>query len=114
MRLFIYSVLHGIVSSLVLFFIPYGALFENVNYDGKNIDDYSMLAFTTFTCLVCVCARARYMCVGAGDRDDGTNIIGHGILDVDQPFLDMGIYSVLFRVRHCLLPMRTVFMDGKW
>jgi phospholipid-translocating ATPase len=62
MRLFIYSVLHGIVSSLVLFFIPYGALFENVNYDGKNIDDYSMLAFTTFTCLVCVRARTLYVC----------------------------------------------------
>ncbi|KAK6747023.1 hypothetical protein RB195_000331 [Necator americanus] len=54
MRIFIYSVLHGMFSSLVIFFIPYGALLNGAAYDGKDLDDYSTLAFTTFTALIVV------------------------------------------------------------
>ncbi|KAK6015902.1 hypothetical protein OSTOST_18623 [Ostertagia ostertagi] len=54
MRIFIYSVLHGMFSSLVIFFIPYGALLSSAAYNGKDLDDYSTLAFTTFTALIVV------------------------------------------------------------
>ncbi|ETN77125.1 phospholipid-translocating P-type ATPase, flippase [Necator americanus] len=40
--------------SLVIFFIPYGALLNGAAYDGKDLDDYSTLAFTTFTALIVV------------------------------------------------------------
>ncbi|EFO91789.1 hypothetical protein CRE_15219, partial [Caenorhabditis remanei] len=54
MRIFIYSVLHGMFSSLVIFFIPYGAFYNAAASSGKDLDDYSSLAFTTFTALVVV------------------------------------------------------------
>ncbi|RCN25490.1 IC domain protein, HAD ATPase, P-type family [Ancylostoma caninum] len=72
MRIFIYSVLHGMFrwtflyspvwldllnvcsSSLVIFFIPYGTLLNGAAYNGKDLDDYSTLAFTTFTALIVV------------------------------------------------------------
>ncbi|KAJ1349119.1 hypothetical protein KIN20_004570 [Parelaphostrongylus tenuis] len=54
MRIFIYSVLHGMFSSLVIFFIPYGALLNSSSYNGKDLDDYATLAFTTFTALIVV------------------------------------------------------------
>ncbi|CAJ0602595.1 unnamed protein product [Cylicocyclus nassatus] len=54
MRIFIYSILHGMFSSLVIFFVPYGTLLNGVSSNGKNLDDYSTLAFTTFTGLIVV------------------------------------------------------------
>uniref|UniRef100_A0A7E4ZYG2 Phospholipid-transporting ATPase n=1 Tax=Panagrellus redivivus TaxID=6233 RepID=A0A7E4ZYG2_PANRE len=54
MRIFIYSVLHGLASSLVLFFVPYGALYEATDHSGRDMNDYSMLAFTVFTGLIVV------------------------------------------------------------
>ncbi|WKY06130.1 hypothetical protein Q1695_006381 [Nippostrongylus brasiliensis] len=54
MRIFIYSVLHGMFSSLVIFFVPYGALLNSATANGKDLDDYSTLAFTTFTALIVV------------------------------------------------------------
>uniref|UniRef100_A0A0K0D1M5 PhoLip_ATPase_C domain-containing protein n=1 Tax=Angiostrongylus cantonensis TaxID=6313 RepID=A0A0K0D1M5_ANGCA len=54
MRIFIYSVLHGMFSSLVIFFIPYGALLNGASHNGKDLDDYATLAFTTFTALIVV------------------------------------------------------------
>ncbi|KHJ77749.1 hypothetical protein OESDEN_22631 [Oesophagostomum dentatum] len=54
MRIFIYSVLHGMFSSLVIFFIPYGTLLNGVSHNGKDMDDYATLAFTTFTALIVV------------------------------------------------------------
>uniref|UniRef100_A0A8R1HVD2 Phospholipid-transporting ATPase n=1 Tax=Caenorhabditis japonica TaxID=281687 RepID=A0A8R1HVD2_CAEJA len=54
MRIFIYSVLHGMFSSLVIFFIPYGAFYNAAANSGKDLDDYSALAFTTFTALIVV------------------------------------------------------------
>ncbi|VDM85109.1 unnamed protein product [Strongylus vulgaris] len=41
-------------SSLVIFFIPYGTLLNGVSSNGKDLDDYSTLAFTTFTALIVV------------------------------------------------------------
>ncbi|VDP04896.1 unnamed protein product [Heligmosomoides polygyrus] len=54
MRIFIYSVLHGMFSSLVIFFVPYGTFLNGAASDGKDLDDYSSLAFTTFTALIVV------------------------------------------------------------
>uniref|UniRef100_A0A0N5C5R6 Phospholipid-transporting ATPase n=1 Tax=Strongyloides papillosus TaxID=174720 RepID=A0A0N5C5R6_STREA len=54
MRIFIYSVLHGIVTSLVIFFVPYAALYNASNNSGQDLNDYAMLSFTTFTGLIIV------------------------------------------------------------
>lgn len=42
------------ISSLVLFFIPYGALYQAVDHSGRDMNDYPMLAFTVFTSLIVV------------------------------------------------------------
>uniref|UniRef100_A0A915Q6M5 P-type ATPase C-terminal domain-containing protein n=1 Tax=Setaria digitata TaxID=48799 RepID=A0A915Q6M5_9BILA len=54
MRTFIYSVLHGMISSLVIFFIPYGVFCNGVDSTGRDFNDYSLLAFTCFTSLIIV------------------------------------------------------------
>ncbi|CAI5448572.1 unnamed protein product [Caenorhabditis angaria] len=54
MRIFIYSVLDGMFSSLVIFFVPYGAFYNAASSSGKDLDDYASLAFTTFTALIVV------------------------------------------------------------
>ncbi|KAM3938294.1 phospholipid-transporting ATPase IC-like [Leptodactylus fuscus] len=51
---FFLSLLHGIVSSLVIFFIPYGAFWQMTTEDGLVNSDYQTLAFTTATSLVIV------------------------------------------------------------
>uniref|UniRef100_A0A183BHR8 P-type phospholipid transporter n=1 Tax=Globodera pallida TaxID=36090 RepID=A0A183BHR8_GLOPA len=54
MRIFIYSIIHGMISSLVLFFVPFGAFFRAVGVDGRDLNDYSLFAFTAYTALVVV------------------------------------------------------------
>ncbi|CAD5219936.1 unnamed protein product [Bursaphelenchus okinawaensis] len=54
MRIFTYSVIHGMISSLVLFFVPYGAFYNSINHDGRDLESFNMLAFTIFTALVVV------------------------------------------------------------
>ncbi|XP_062898968.1 phospholipid-transporting ATPase ID-like [Mobula hypostoma] len=49
---FVKCLIHGIYSSLVLFFIPYGALAEAVRDDGKTISDYQSFALIAQTCLL--------------------------------------------------------------
>ncbi|XP_067850474.1 probable phospholipid-transporting ATPase IM [Heptranchias perlo] len=49
---FVKCVIHGVYSSLVLFFIPYGALFEAVRDDGKTVSDYQSFALIAQTCLL--------------------------------------------------------------
>ncbi|XP_067399668.1 phospholipid-transporting ATPase ID-like isoform X2 [Emydura macquarii macquarii] len=51
---FVKCVLHGIYSSLVLFFIPYGAMYGAVRSDGKAIADYQSFALMAQTCLLIV------------------------------------------------------------
>uniref|UniRef100_A0A914I7J9 Phospholipid-transporting ATPase n=1 Tax=Globodera rostochiensis TaxID=31243 RepID=A0A914I7J9_GLORO len=36
MRIFIYSIIHGMISSLVLFFVPFGAFFRAIGVDGRD------------------------------------------------------------------------------
>nr|XP_008173119.1 phospholipid-transporting ATPase ID-like isoform X1 [Chrysemys picta bellii]XP_008173120.1 phospholipid-transporting ATPase ID-like isoform X1 [Chrysemys picta bellii]XP_023967180.1 phospholipid-transporting ATPase ID-like isoform X1 [Chrysemys picta bellii]XP_042702565.1 phospholipid-transporting ATPase ID-like isoform X1 [Chrysemys picta bellii] len=51
---FVKCVLHGIYSSLILFFIPYGAMYDAVRSDGKAIADYQSFALMAQTCLLIV------------------------------------------------------------
>ncbi|VDN51597.1 unnamed protein product [Dracunculus medinensis] len=54
MRIFIYSVLHGMISSLVIFFIPYGSITNGSASDGRDMNDYPLLAFICSTALIMV------------------------------------------------------------
>jgi phospholipid-translocating ATPase len=51
---FLFSVMHGIVSSLVLFFIPYGTMYHSVMSDGKEAADLQSFGFAVATILVIV------------------------------------------------------------
>ncbi|XP_018428668.1 PREDICTED: phospholipid-transporting ATPase ID-like, partial [Nanorana parkeri] len=51
---FVKCVIHGVYSSLVLFFIPYGALYDTVRDDGKAVSDYQSFALMAQTCLLLV------------------------------------------------------------
>uniref|UniRef100_A0A674D8U0 Phospholipid-transporting ATPase n=1 Tax=Salmo trutta TaxID=8032 RepID=A0A674D8U0_SALTR len=44
--------LHSIYSSVVLFFIPYAAMYDTVRDDGQDIADYQSFALLAQTCLV--------------------------------------------------------------
>ncbi|VDK69651.1 unnamed protein product [Onchocerca ochengi] len=45
---------HGRWSSLVIFFVPYGILYNGVDSTGRDFNDYSLLAFACFTSLIIV------------------------------------------------------------
>uniref|UniRef100_A0A673XFS0 Phospholipid-transporting ATPase n=1 Tax=Salmo trutta TaxID=8032 RepID=A0A673XFS0_SALTR len=51
-RAFVYTVLHSVYSSLVLFFIPWAAMYDTVRDDGKDIVDYQSFALLAQTCLL--------------------------------------------------------------
>lgn len=51
-KAFFKCALHGGYSSLVLFFIPYAALYDTMRDDGKDIADYQSFALLTQTCLL--------------------------------------------------------------
>ncbi|NXG67568.1 AT8B2 ATPase, partial [Hemiprocne comata] len=51
---FIKCMLQGIYSSLILFFIPFGAMYNTMRSDGKAIADYQSFALMAQTCLLIV------------------------------------------------------------
>ncbi|NXH13724.1 AT8B5 ATPase, partial [Bucco capensis] len=51
---FVTCMLQGIYSSLILFFIPYGAMYNTMRSDGKAIADYQSFALMAQTCLLIV------------------------------------------------------------
>lgn len=51
-KAFFKCALHGGYSSLVLFFIPYAALYDTMRDDGRDIADYQSFALLTQTCLL--------------------------------------------------------------
>ncbi|XP_038962779.1 probable phospholipid-transporting ATPase IM isoform X6 [Rattus norvegicus] len=53
-RRFFICVAHGIYTSLILFFIPYGAFYNVAAEDGQHIADYQSFAVTVATSLVIV------------------------------------------------------------
>ncbi|KAF1396631.1 Phospholipid-transporting ATPase FetA, partial [Spheniscus magellanicus] len=52
--MFVKCMLQGIYSSLILFFIPYGAMYNTMRSDGKAIADYQSFALMAQTCLLIV------------------------------------------------------------
>ncbi|XP_064409497.1 phospholipid-transporting ATPase ID [Latimeria chalumnae] len=58
---FMKCVFHGIWSSLVLFFLPYGAIQNLVRDDGKDVSDYQSFALVAQTCLLLV-VSAEVVC----------------------------------------------------
>jgi phospholipid-translocating ATPase len=53
-REFLNSVIHGIISSLILFFIPYGTMHYSVRPDGRDAADIQSFGFAVATILVIV------------------------------------------------------------
>ncbi|XP_077774926.1 putative phospholipid-transporting ATPase IM [Podarcis muralis] len=53
-RRFFICIAHGIYTSVVLFFIPYGAFYDAVGEDGNHIADYQSFAVTVATSLIIV------------------------------------------------------------
>ncbi|XP_074217884.1 phospholipid-transporting ATPase FetA-like isoform X11 [Camelus bactrianus] len=51
---FVKCLVHGIYSSLVLFFIPMGTIHNSVRTDGKEISDYQSFSTIVQTSLLCV------------------------------------------------------------
>ncbi|XP_028269374.1 phospholipid-transporting ATPase ID-like [Parambassis ranga] len=51
-KAFFKCALHSCYSSLVLFFIPYAAMYNTVRDDGKDVADYQSFALLTQTCLL--------------------------------------------------------------
>ncbi|XP_049651514.1 phospholipid-transporting ATPase ID-like isoform X1 [Accipiter gentilis] len=51
---FVKCMMQGIYSSLILFFIPYGAMYNTMRSDGKAIADYQSFALMAQTCLLIV------------------------------------------------------------
>ncbi|KAM8962280.1 LOW QUALITY PROTEIN: phospholipid-transporting ATPase IC [Pelodytes ibericus] len=49
---FFLSLFHGIITSLIIFFIPYGAFLLTMGQDGEAPSDYQSFAVTTATALV--------------------------------------------------------------
>uniref|UniRef100_A0A671X6Z2 Phospholipid-transporting ATPase n=1 Tax=Sparus aurata TaxID=8175 RepID=A0A671X6Z2_SPAAU len=51
-KAFFKCALHSGYSSMVLFFIPYAAMYDTVRDDGKDVADYQSFALLTQTCLL--------------------------------------------------------------
>ncbi|XP_069483144.1 phospholipid-transporting ATPase IC [Ambystoma mexicanum] len=51
---FFLSLFHGILSSLIIFFIPYGAFLQTMGQDGEAPSDYQSFAVTTSTALIII------------------------------------------------------------
>ncbi|XP_025054241.1 phospholipid-transporting ATPase IC isoform X1 [Alligator sinensis] len=49
---FFVSLIHGIITSLIIFFIPYGAYLQTMGQDGEAPSDYQSFAVTTASSLV--------------------------------------------------------------
>lgn len=49
---FLKSVTHGILTSFILFFIPYGAFNNGINSEGRNLDDLQIFGTTVSVILV--------------------------------------------------------------
>lgn len=53
-REFAKCILYSIYSSLVLFLVPYGTIFDSVRNDGRGVADYQSFALMVQTCLLIV------------------------------------------------------------
>ncbi|XP_041666161.1 probable phospholipid-transporting ATPase IM [Cheilinus undulatus] len=53
-KIFVRCMMHSCYSSLILFFIPWAAMYDTVRDDGKDIADYQSFALLAQTCLLVV------------------------------------------------------------
>ncbi|XP_078283641.1 putative phospholipid-transporting ATPase IM [Rhinoraja longicauda] len=53
-REFFICIIHGVYTSIVLFFVPYGAFCDSTRDDGQHLSDYQSFAVTVATSLVIV------------------------------------------------------------
>ncbi|XP_032906520.1 probable phospholipid-transporting ATPase IM [Amblyraja radiata] len=53
-REFFICIIHGVYTSIVLFFVPYGAFCDSTRDDGQHLSDYQSFAVTVATSLVMV------------------------------------------------------------
>uniref|UniRef100_A0A3B4YWB9 Phospholipid-transporting ATPase n=1 Tax=Seriola lalandi dorsalis TaxID=1841481 RepID=A0A3B4YWB9_SERLL len=53
-KAFVRCMMHSCYSSLILFFIPWAAMYDTVRDDGKDISDYQSFALLAQTCLLVV------------------------------------------------------------
>lgn len=53
-KAFVRCMMHSCYSSLILFFIPWAAMYDTVRDDGKDIADYQSFALLAQTCLLIV------------------------------------------------------------
>uniref|UniRef100_A0A3B3IL66 P-type ATPase C-terminal domain-containing protein n=1 Tax=Oryzias latipes TaxID=8090 RepID=A0A3B3IL66_ORYLA len=51
---FLFCVMQSMYYSIIVFFIPYGALYDTVRQDGREIADYQSFALFVQTCLIIV------------------------------------------------------------
>ena len=70
-RRFFVSLLHGVLTSLILFFIPFGAYLQTVGQDGEAPSDYQSFAVTIASALIItvnfqVCGFSRLSSVPVG------------------------------------------------
>lgn len=49
---FFLSLLHGVITSLIIFFIPYGAYLQTMGQDGEAPSDYQSFAVTASSSLI--------------------------------------------------------------
>lgn len=94
--------MHGIISSLILFFIPYGTMYLSVNDQGKDAADLQSFGFAVATILVIVVnlqvhtlLQTILLFIDKGCKADLIFVLitvwlGHIVLDWLQPLLHLG------------------------
>lgn len=109
--------MHSCYSSLILFFIPWAAMYDTVRDDGKDIADYQSFALLAQTCLLIVmniqvrdtvpitqpythwinmCTRIKKKNFIFLFNDLFSAVSGHPLLDSSEPVLCLGKPGCLF------------------
>lgn len=99
---FLKSVAHGIITSFVLFFVPYGAFKNAVGPEGINLDGHQLFGTVVSTILVIVVTSQ----VSASQKVDNNILMivtffwldctGHLLLDSVQSHCHLGQCGILF------------------
>lgn len=104
---FFKCVLHSGYCSLVLFFVPYAALYDNVRGDGKDVADYQSFAVLTQTCLLfTVSIQVQRTFPFCTVLFLGGNLSGFGLRCVLSLWLQLGLDMAYWTV------INTIFLFG--
>lgn len=114
-KAFVRCMMHSCYSSLVLFFIPWAAIYDTVRDDGKDVADYQSFALLAQTCLLVVVniqVRGARLPSSSGPghlslgmstkrlfytRISFSAVSGHPLLDRGEPVLHVGQPGRLLR-----------------